>query len=124
MEKADYIRKEADAAPFRAADGATVFELFHPNNSAIKNISIAGGFLEAEKVARPHYHEKSEEIYYMLSGAGKVRLGDEIFEIGPGDTIYVPTVKIHSLISTGKNPLRVLAIESPPYSDKDTFFVD
>lgn len=40
-----------------------------------------------------HRHERAEEVYLVLSGAGRVKLGDEIEEIGPLDAIRVaPTV--------------------------------
>jgi mannose-6-phosphate isomerase-like protein (cupin superfamily) len=40
-----------------------------------------------------HRHEKAEEIYVVLSGAGRVRLDDEIVELGELDALRVaPTV--------------------------------
>lgn len=36
-----------------------------------------------------HRHDKDEEIYVVLSGAGRVKLDDEIAEIGPMDAIRV-----------------------------------
>jgi len=40
-----------------------------------------------------HRHERAEEVYLVLSGAGRVKLDDEIEEIGPLDAIRVaPTV--------------------------------
>jgi mannose-6-phosphate isomerase-like protein (cupin superfamily) len=36
-----------------------------------------------------HRHEQAEEIYLVLSGGGRVKLDDEILEIGPLDAIRV-----------------------------------
>ncbi|HXP28721.1 MAG TPA: cupin domain-containing protein [Solirubrobacteraceae bacterium] len=36
-----------------------------------------------------HRHDKAEEIYVVLSGSGRVRLDDEIVEIGALDAIRV-----------------------------------
>jgi mannose-6-phosphate isomerase-like protein (cupin superfamily) len=36
-----------------------------------------------------HRHERAEEIYLVLSGAGRVKLDDEVVEIGPHDAIRV-----------------------------------
>jgi mannose-6-phosphate isomerase-like protein (cupin superfamily) len=36
-----------------------------------------------------HRHDEAEEIYVVLSGAGRVRLDDEIVEIKPLDAIRV-----------------------------------
>src|SRR6185503_17250812 len=36
-----------------------------------------------------HRHENAEEIYVVLSGEGRMRLDDEIIEVGPLDAIRV-----------------------------------
>lgn len=118
------LRRASDAKPFRARDGAVVYELFRPGNSKIKNMGIAFGTLETLEKARPHFHKISEEIYYILSGRGKVRVGDLKLKIGPGDTIYIPIKKVHGLENTSPSRiLKVLAISSPAYSEKDIFFI-
>jgi mannose-6-phosphate isomerase-like protein (cupin superfamily) len=119
------IANEKLSTPFQAADGATVFELLSPKNSIAKNISIASGYLESGKFAKPHFHKVSEEIYYILSGRGQIRFGTTLFDIKTGDAIIVPVEMIHALINTDQEkPLKVLAIETPAYSDDDIFFVD
>jgi uncharacterized cupin superfamily protein len=41
-----------------------------------------------------HRHERAEEIYVVLSGGGRMRLDDEILDVGPLDAIRVaPQVK-------------------------------
>jgi len=125
MKRKEFIRNEKMSRPFLAADGATVYEIFHPRSSNIKNLSFASGFLKVGKTARSHYHKLSEEIYFILLGQGKVRLGTIIFNVEKNDVIYVPVGMIHGLINTHpKQPLRILAIASPPYSDDDIFFAD
>jgi mannose-6-phosphate isomerase-like protein (cupin superfamily) len=40
-----------------------------------------------------HRHEKAEEVYVVISGNGRMKLDDEVIEIGPLDAIRVaPTV--------------------------------
>lgn len=36
-----------------------------------------------------HKHEQAEEIYVVLAGSGRVKLGDEIVELAPRDAIRV-----------------------------------
>jgi uncharacterized cupin superfamily protein len=46
-----------------------------------------------KRQAFAHRHENAEEIYVVLSGSGRVKLGDDVQEIGPLDAIRVaPTV--------------------------------
>ena len=36
-----------------------------------------------------HRHQEAEEVYVVLSGTGRVKLDDEIVEVGPMDAIRV-----------------------------------
>jgi mannose-6-phosphate isomerase-like protein (cupin superfamily) len=36
-----------------------------------------------------HRHEEAEEVYVVLSGSGRLKLDDEIIEVGPMDAIRV-----------------------------------
>ena len=40
--------------------------------------------------AKLHYHERTDEIYYVLGGSGKMLLDDEEIELRPDVTVYVP----------------------------------
>jgi oxalate decarboxylase/phosphoglucose isomerase-like protein (cupin superfamily) len=67
-----------------------------------------------------HNHPLAEEILYVLSGTGKQMVGDQPeFEIGPGETIYVPTAVFHSTVNTGWEPLRLLALYNPGGAEID-----
>lgn len=48
-----------------------------------------------------HRHRGVEEIYYVLSGDGQVRVGGETAEIHKGDAVPVRLNEPHSLTSTG-----------------------
>jgi mannose-6-phosphate isomerase-like protein (cupin superfamily) len=40
-----------------------------------------------------HRHDEAEEVYVILSGSGRIKLDDDIVEVGPMDAIRVaPTV--------------------------------
>jgi mannose-6-phosphate isomerase-like protein (cupin superfamily) len=40
--------------------------------------------------AKLHYHEYTDEIYYVLDGTGRMRVGDEEIELRKDVTVYVP----------------------------------
>lgn len=48
-----------------------------------------------------HAHFKCEEVLYLLSGKLRHTLGDEAFEMNPGDTIVIPRGVFHNAISIG-----------------------
>ena len=43
-----------------------------------------------------HVHSRTEEIYFILTGRGRMRVGDESREVGPGDLILTPLHTAHS----------------------------
>lgn len=66
-----------------------------------------------------HNHPESEEILYVLSGEGEQMLDDrEVFQVKPGDTVYVPTGVFHSTRNTGWEPMRLLALYNPGGPEK------
>ena len=40
--------------------------------------------------AKFHYHQRTDEIYYVLDGQGKMRLDDEEIELHKDVVVYVP----------------------------------
>jgi len=40
--------------------------------------------------AKLHYHQRTDEIYYVLDGQGRMRLDDEEIELHKDVTVYVP----------------------------------
>jgi uncharacterized cupin superfamily protein len=48
-----------------------------------------------------HRHERDEEFIYILSGRGRAEIGDEVFDVGPGDFMgfRAPDGPPHQLIN-------------------------
>ena len=40
--------------------------------------------------ARLHYHERTDEVYYVLSGKGRMSLDGKEIELNEGVVVYVP----------------------------------
>ena len=53
----------------------------------------------------PHKHNDKDQIFYITDGVGKVRLGDQVFDVKPGCLAYVPAGMVHQTITTGNEPL-------------------
>ncbi|MGE5541428.1 MAG: cupin domain-containing protein [Bacillota bacterium] len=45
---------------------------------------------------RLHHHENAEEIIVMLRGRAVERIGDQEYELSPGDCAFIPKGAIHS----------------------------
>jgi uncharacterized cupin superfamily protein len=60
-----------------------------------------------------HRHHVMDELFYVLSGEGQYRWGDETLPVKTGDLVAAPAgSKAHQLINTGTSDLRYLGISS------------
>jgi mannose-6-phosphate isomerase-like protein (cupin superfamily) len=57
----------------------------------------------------PHLHQDHEEVYYIINGAGKIKIENEEARLREGDIIYIPENTAHSIINDGKEMLKFLA---------------
>jgi mannose-6-phosphate isomerase-like protein (cupin superfamily) len=70
-----------------------------------------------------HYHPKTEELYYFVGGAGRMRLGEDEADVSAGDCVVIAPGTPHKLWNTQTHPpepLVLLCCCAPAYSDEDT----
>jgi|GEM_PF-589247 len=86
-----------------------------PAKGGSKNVSI--GLVELPPHTEPSEHMHAscvEEIWYIISGCGKLQVGDDWLNAETGDILYGPGGIPHRLVNTGDQPLKALWILSPP----------
>ncbi len=121
-EKKLKIVYEKDIEGFKGICG-WVKELIDPNNSDVENLNMALITVEPGKSSEPHYHGKTEEIYYILEGIGVLTYDEQKQEISGGCAIYIPPGKTHMITNVGRQILKLLSINAPPYDPDDTHIV-
>ena len=57
-----------------------------------------------------HEHVGEEEVFYVISGQGRVQDGDEAVAVGAGDTILTGDGSGHAVEASGDEPLVMLAV--------------
>lgn len=114
------IQNLEQATPFITKDGSEIRELLAHRNSAIRHQSLAEARLPVGGATQEHYHLRTEEIYYITHGQGRMRIEGETREVGPGDAIAIPPGLKHKLWNTGEEPLRLLCCCAPAYEHDDT----
>lgn len=67
----------------------------------------------------PHRHEVKEQIFFVLAGAGTVRVGDQTWSVQPHDFIYVPAGVEHQTIAASPGPLQYLLFNAFLDADKE-----
>lgn len=117
-----HARSRFDATPFTTKDGSEIRVLLDAEVAAAENQSLAEAVLAAGQATERHYHARTEEIYFLLEGAGEMEVDGETRTVGPGDAILIPAGARHQITAVGDGPLRFLCCCAPPYAHEDTFF--
>jgi mannose-6-phosphate isomerase-like protein (cupin superfamily) len=114
------IKNLNEVPPFITKDGSEIRELLAHRNSAIRNQSLAEARLPVGSSTQEHYHIRTEEIYYITHGAGRIRIDAEIRDLKPGDAIAIRPGQKHKLWNTGNDTLRLLCCCALAYGHEDT----
>lgn len=110
---------EPRSVPTHTFDWGNIKWFVTPDGTEDSGLTFGEVILLPGKGHDRHNHPESEEVLYVLSGAGEQMLDDsEPFPVGPGATIHVPTAMFHSTRNTGWEPLRLLALYNPGGAEK------
>jgi oxalate decarboxylase/phosphoglucose isomerase-like protein (cupin superfamily) len=74
------------------------------DNKFLKNLVLSSTKLYRGQQTRGHRHEGQEEVYFFVSGYGKMIVGEEDsdpFTVGPGDVVLIPDGAFHRVINDG-----------------------
>ncbi len=114
----------ADAPAFTTKDGSEIRELLAHRNSAIRNQSLAEARVPVGGSTMEHYHARTEEIYYITHGTGRMRIEGELRDVRAGDAIVILPGKRHKIWNIGAETLRLLCCCAPGYEHSDTFITE
>jgi mannose-6-phosphate isomerase-like protein (cupin superfamily) len=117
------IKNLQSVPSFTTKDGSEIRELLAHRNSSIRNQSLAEARLPPGASTTLHYHPRAEEIYYILAGRGRMLLGEEMADVGPGDAMAIPPGIPHQITNTAQEPLVFLCCCAPAYEHEDTVLV-
>ncbi|MBA2339627.1 MAG: cupin domain-containing protein [Pyrinomonadaceae bacterium] len=110
-----------EAHVIKTPHGSEIRPLIDRTTSEILLCSLAEETLPAGHAVTPHHHFKTEEVYYILRGQGRMTIGEETREVGAGDAIFIPRGNTHTLLNTGAEPMTILLVCGPAYTLEDTY---
>ena len=87
--------------------------LLSPQTHSLHNMATGVMTLAAGTNNGLHSHQQAEEIWYIIAGRGKVRIGDETASVEAGMVIYGPPLAPHGFINDGDEDLTALFVISP-----------
>ena len=72
---------------------------------------LLGIYLLTVTRANSHTHDDLDQVYIVHSGRGRMRIGREEAEVGPGCLVHIPCGQEHSLTPLGDEPVIVYSLE-------------
>ena len=75
--------------------------------------------IEPDQSISLQYHLHRKEIWTVLHGAAKARIGEEKRFLLEGDTVTVPVGVVHKLTNVGKTRLVILEAQMGSYCKED-----
>ena len=109
---------------FITKDGSEIRELLAHRNSAIRNQSLVEARIAIGAGTQEHYHVRTEEIYFITAGEGRMRIGDESRPVHVGDAIAIPPGQKHKIWNIGGETLKLLCCCAPAYEHSDTIITE
>ncbi|GAA3056237.1 hypothetical protein GCM10010464_21260 [Pseudonocardia yunnanensis] len=86
-----------------------------------RQIRVAEQILEPGNKAPLHWHYFEENIT-IIGGRGRFTVDGETVELGPGNTVIVPSTAVHGFESIGDEPLHIIAAMGWPINE--AYYVD
>jgi mannose-6-phosphate isomerase-like protein (cupin superfamily) len=118
------VKQLDETPPFITKDGSEIRELLAHRNSSIRHQSLAEARVAPGASTQEHFHRRTEEIYYITHGHGRICIESEIRDVRPGDAIAIPPGQKHKLWNLGSEPLRLLCCCAPAYENNDTIITE
>ena len=84
------VRRREQAEAFTTLDGSTIRVLIDGRAGGAAEQSLAEATVAAGASTQRHHHARTEEIYIVVAGSGRMEVEGEEREIGPGDAVLIP----------------------------------
>ena len=118
------ITRYDDIEPFITKDGSEIREWAGRVAAPAVNQSLAEASLPPGGATTEHFHSRSEELYLVTAGSGRLRIEGDERDLAVGDCAVIPPGARHKLWNTGDEVLRVVCACSPAYSHEDTVLTE
>jgi uncharacterized RmlC-like cupin family protein len=92
-------------------------ELIAPDLCGARGIHLSVVSMPAGLKDRPHWHVSGEKVMYVVHGRGRIIAGeelDQVFDVEPGDAVYVPPFAVHAPLNTGEDVFEFVMASNAP----------
>jgi len=118
------IQKNSEISPIDGNEGTKIKQYFDPHSTQDGiRFSLAEFTIKPGKRSLCHKLQSSE-IYYILDGAGNLRINDESIFVKKDDSVFVPPMSEQFIENTGASDLRFLCIVDPAWKIEDEIILE
>ncbi|MDO9464429.1 MAG: cupin domain-containing protein [bacterium] len=82
-------------------------------NPELKSLAVGLTILPPGGKSEEHKHIEGE-MFYVVSGKGSIKVGEEIEDVTAGTAIWSSSGKSHQLMNNNNDTLKILWVLSPP----------
>jgi len=109
-----------DAAPHVGHESAIIHYIFGEKGEDTRSIEapLEGGWsftrhmMQGGKAGDYHEHEDREQVFYVISGRGKMKVDGAIYDTVEGDAVHIPPRTKHQTINDSDDWLELLVISA------------
>ncbi|TCP57416.1 cupin domain [Tamaricihabitans halophyticus] len=110
----------------RSGAGAFDFELHEGSNTRIQwhffernrlPVAVQSWEIPPGGAEGMHAHDEDEpleELYLVVAGEATMRVAEQTYELGPGDSVLAPVGVDHDVRNTGSEPLKMVVVWGAP----------
>lgn len=69
------------------------------DNKTLNNLVVSSTDLKPGQQTRGHAHPGQEEVYHFVSGIGAIQIGDDLYQVEPGDIFLIPDGAFHKVFN-------------------------
>lgn len=108
-----------DDVETRVCEWVTAKILSEPRESGLQSLGAVSIFFDPGKGHARHNHPEAEQLIFVIAGQAEMMIefeeGTPSYQtIKTGDLVSIPKGAYHSTINNGWEPVRILAVYSPP----------
>jgi mannose-6-phosphate isomerase-like protein (cupin superfamily) len=115
-----FVKSLKNCEQIIAGDNTKLREIFNPLKSKELELGYSLAYAEVSPNETTFPHSlKSTEVYYIISGRGEMHINDEMSEVHPEDTIYIPPRAVQFIKNIGTEALKFLCMVEPAWKAED-----
>jgi len=73
------------------------------DNTFLNHLTVSKTTLHPDQHTNGHHHDGLEEVYYFLSGEGKMEVGEHLYQVTAGDVVLIPAGDFHKVYNLSEN---------------------